>query len=254
MDKIVKGLRRPSLFLVGLRRFVLMGGALSDPECNHLVQAWSSGSLPRLELASIFPGIQDCTELTIRKPESRIVGWSLDLHELVHVLAIVRYTKARRVLEIGTFDGFAALNLAANLDDGGMVYTVDLPPERQVGADSIPNASAPENVGSKFKNEEEGKKIRQLWADSTTADWAQFGSPFDLVLVDGCHDYRYVKSDSENAIKHVRPGGTVIWHDYGQCPDVSRALDELAAEHPIVAVKGTRLVCLRREDEPVRGR
>ena len=166
----------------------------------------------------------------------------MDLQELIHILCVAKYTQARRILEIGTFDGFTALNLAANLDDEGEVCTLDLPQERHGG---ISNASDPRIVGSKFRGQPEAKRIRQLWADSTTADWKEFGSPFDLILIDGCHDYPYVKSDSANALKHIRPGGTVFWHDYGQFTDVSRAVDELAHDYPIVAIIGTRLACLR---------
>lgn len=210
-----------------------MRGALRDPECMHLVRAWSSGKLRRAGLREIFPGIDACSILAVRKPESRTIGWSLDLQEL------------KRILEIGAFDGFIALNLAANLDDGGEVRTIDLPQERPTAVEGISNACESGIVGSKFRDQQEATRIRQLWADSTTADWGEFGSPFDLILIDGCHDYPYVKSDSANAIKHIRPGGTILWHDYGQFADVSRAVDELARDYQIAAIIGTRLACYR---------
>jgi hypothetical protein len=43
------------------------------------------------------------------------------------LLMIERFTKSRRVLEIGTLFGNTTLNLAANTD--GSVTTLDLPPE-----------------------------------------------------------------------------------------------------------------------------
>jgi hypothetical protein len=193
----------------------------------------------------LFPGIEACGSAVVRSPESRTIGWSLDLQELIHILCVAKYTQARRILEIGTFDGFTALNLAANLDGEGEVCTVDLPLGRPADEWGIFNACDSRIVGSKFRGQREANNIRQLWADSTTADWKQFGSPFDLILIDGCHDYRYVKSDGANAIKHIRPGGTVFWHDYGQFPDVSKAVDELARDYPIVAIIGTRLACFR---------
>jgi predicted O-methyltransferase YrrM len=183
--------------------------------------------------------------VSVRKPESRTIGWSLDLQELIHILSVAKYTNAKRILEIGTFDGFTALNLAANLADGGEVCTLDLPQDGQSRFGPISNVCDPGIVGSKFREEKEVNQIRQLWADSTTADWKEFGSPFDLILIDGCHDYPYVKSDSASAIKHLRPGGIIIWHDYGQFADVSRAVDEFAREVHIVAIIGTRLACHR---------
>lgn len=216
----------------------------------HLVRAWSSGGLRRVELKELFPGIEACSSVLVRKPESRTVGWSLDLQELVHILSVAKYTKAKRVLEIGTFDGFTALNLAANLEATTQVATVDLPQDGQTDFASIANACPARLVGSKFQGEAEQRKIQQLWADSTKADWANFGSPFDMILIDGCHDYPYVRSDSLNAIKHLRSGGSVFWHDYGQFPDVSRAVDELARNYPIVGIRGTRLACFRSPHEP----
>jgi predicted O-methyltransferase YrrM len=195
-------------------------------------------------MPEIFPGIEACGVVSIRKPESRTIGWSVDIQELTHILSVAKHTKAKRILEIGTFDGFTALNLAANLDDDAVVCTLDLPEENR-GEVRISNASDPKRVGSKFLGQPEEKRIRQLWADSTTADWKEFGSPFDLILVDGCHDYPYVKSDSVNAIASIRPGGVILWHDYGYIADVSRAVDELAPDYPIVAIIGTRLACFK---------
>lgn len=211
----------------------------------HLVRAWSSGALRRVGVRDVFPGIEACSVVSVRQPEARTIGWSLDLQELVHLITIAKYTKARRILEIGTFDGFTALNLAANLDDGGEVNTLDLPPDDESSLGAISNSCNSEIVGSRFAGQPEAKKIRQLRADSTKADWRDFGPPFDLILIDGCHDYPFVKSDSQNAVKHISAGGVVLWHDYGQFADVSRAVDELAREHPMCAIVGTRFACLR---------
>ena len=212
----------------------------------HLVRAWSSETLPRVESREMFPGIEECSTVSVRKPESRTIGWSLDLQELIHILSVAKYTNAKRILEIGTFDGFTALNLAANLGDEGEVVTLDLPQDGQARLEPISNLSDFGVIGSKFREERQAQRIRQLWADSTKAEWSSFGSPFDLIVIGGCHDYSYVKSDSSNAVRHVRPGGTVCWHDYGQAPDVSRAVDALARNYPIVAIRGTRLACYRR--------
>jgi hypothetical protein len=100
-------------------------------------------------------------------------------------------------------------------------------------------------VGSKYRGEPESDKIVQLWGDSAKADWVKFGGPFDLILIDGCHDYPFARSDSLNAVKYIRPGGTIFWHDCGQFVDVSRAVDELALTYPIRVIRGTRLACLK---------
>lgn len=221
--------------------FLTGGGIVYDREAMHLMTAWSSGRLPRCPLPEVFPGIQQCDSIALRKPQARTPGWSLDLQELTHVCSIIRQLNARRVLEIGTFDGFATLNMAANIGDGGMVYTVDLPPDHE--SRGIDNASDSRLVGAMFRGEPECSRITQLYADSMTADWSTFGGPFDLILVDGCHSYPYVKSDGLNAIRQIKPGGVVLWHDYGQFPEVSRAVDEIAETHRMCALIGTRFAC-----------
>jgi hypothetical protein len=248
---LIRGIQNPALGLVLLRRVFPWNAMRKDPECSHLIRAWSSGRLARVPLGKVFPGVQACN-VALRKPESRIVGWSLDLQELVHILSVVKLTKAVWILEIGTYDGFSALNLAANLGDTGKVYTLDLPQgqdETTLRAEGISNAITSGLVGSQYRGEPESARIVQCWGDSTKSDWAAFGGPFDLILIDGCHDYPFVRSDSLNAVKHIRPGGTIFWHDYGQCVDVSRAVDELAATHPVHAIRGTRLACLRMAEE-----
>jgi predicted O-methyltransferase YrrM len=200
-----------------------------------------------VKIQEVFPGIEECS-VVVRQPEARVVGWSLDLQELVHILAAMKLMTVKRVLEIGTYDGFTALNLAANVALGGEVCTVDLPQdddESVLRAQGMSNACISREIGSKYRGQPEAEYIRQLWGDSKRVDWLQFGAPFDLILIDGCHDYSYVESDSLNAIKHVRAGGTVFWHDYGQSFDVSRAVDAVAKKYPVKAILGTRLACLR---------
>lgn len=65
--------------------------------------------------------------------------------------------------------------------------------------------------------------------------------PFDLVFIDGCHHYEYVKKDTQNAIKYLKSGGMIIWHDYGMVRHVSKVVDETAKRLKINAIQGTRL-------------
>ncbi len=57
-------------------------------------------------------------------------------------------------------------------------------------------------------------------------------------------------SDSDKAMRMVRPGGVVLWHDYygntGGGPDVYRRLTELHERHELVHLDGTALVAYRR--------
>ena len=66
------------------------------------------------------------------------------------------------------------------------------------------------------------------------------------MFVDGAHAYSYVKSDTEKALRMIRPGGVIVWHDFSPaCPGVWKYLGELAATHPVGHIAGTRLAVLR---------
>ena len=62
-----------------------------------------------------------------------------------------------------------------------------------------------------------------------------------MFFIDGCHDYEYVKHDSQMALKYTRKGGVIIWHDYGMIEDVSRYVDTLSSTMDIHTIRGCRL-------------
>ncbi|MGA2566813.1 MAG: class I SAM-dependent methyltransferase [Pseudolabrys sp.] len=87
----------------------------------------------------------------------------------------------------------------------------------------------------------------QLQGDSATFDWSPYLGWAGLAFVDGSHAYDYARKDSETAMRLVRPGGIVLWHDYGVWPGVTQALDELEAarRRGLVNVRGSSLVFWR---------
>lgn len=103
------------------------------------------------------------------------------------------------------------------------------------------NVTDRSRIGRQFHNTPHADRIRQVYGDSARLDWDRFGSELDLVFIDGCHAFDYVKSDSDNATRRLRPGGVVVWHDYGMMEDVSRAVDEVAGVRPPQVIRGTRL-------------
>ena len=155
------------------------------------------------------------------------------------------------MLEIGTFDGNSALLFAANLAPDGVVVTIDLPPEFDLGKQSSLthpevelNLTPRDQLGRQIKGHPLSARIRQVFGDSASLDWESLGGPFDLVFVDGCHSEAYVQSDSQNAIRHLIPGGAIVWHDYGMISAVSNVVDRLARETTtmtVFAIEGTRL-------------
>src|SRR5262249_29939050 len=104
-----------------VRRAVPFGIRFKDLEA-YRISTWHHGRLPRLHLSKILPGIES-ESITLVNVFQRKIGLSIDAGELMNLCAIERFIKAKNVLEIGTYDGNTALNLAANLAGEGQVTT-----------------------------------------------------------------------------------------------------------------------------------
>jgi predicted O-methyltransferase YrrM len=170
-------------------------------------------------------------------------------------LAAREVAPGSEIIEIGTFDGRTALNLAINAPRGVAFATLDLPIDQQP-AHAIEQSErqyvdkpAP---GARLRQcnliwREAAKRVVQLSGDSATFDWSAHLGKAALVFVDGSHAYDYAKKDSETALRLVRPGGVVLWHDYGIWPGVAQALEELEAAKQLglVNIRGTSLVFWR---------
>jgi predicted O-methyltransferase YrrM len=167
------------------------------------------------------------------------------------------------IIEIGTFDGRTTLNLAVNAPASAPVFTLDLPAKHETKF----TIEASDRV--MIDKPQSGERIRacrralapyagritQLFGDSATFDWSAHHGRAGLVFVDGSHAYEYARQDSETAFALVRPGGVVLWHDYGVWPGVTQALEEIEAKRHLglVNIRGTSLVFWRAPDAAGQG-
>lgn len=140
------------------------------------------------------------------------------------LLSFILKTKPKAIFEIGTFNGETAEFLAKN--SLAQVYTLD-------------------DKRFPFENKRKPKRVFQLRGDSMDFDFSPYYGFMDIVFVDGAHDYEHVMSDSKNALKMVRRGGIVVWHDYnpkqGKQEGVIKALNELSPEG-MKYIKGAEIV------------
>ena len=239
-------LSKPRTSLSWVRR-----GHLAKDEVFVSQTNWFTGVLPRVALSDAFPETKQ-TEVYLPHAFDRRFDTSITAEEACHLAAVAKCRRARKVLEIGTYDGNTALLLAANLGPEGSVVTVDLPPdfdlENQRSTLAYPDGeiylTPRELLGRQYRGHPLAARITQVYGDSASLDWATLGGPFDLIFVDGCHTEAYVRSDSRNALAQLTADGAIVWHDYGMIPDVSVVVDQIAREVPtlkIYALKGTRL-------------
>lgn len=85
---------------------------------------------------------------------------------------LVQMMRPRRVLEIGTFTGYSALSMAAGLEDGAELHTIEVDDELEELARSF------------FDRSPHGGKIRQHIGSALDIAPA-LGGTFDLVFIDG---------------------------------------------------------------------
>jgi predicted O-methyltransferase YrrM len=170
----------------------------------------ASKALERVPLASVaefFPGSQ-VGPISIA-PESldRQVG-QVRLDEEVQIGLTVQALEARRIFEIGTFEGGTTRFLADKAGEGAEVFTLDFPQGAEVAWASRAQ------IGAKFRGLAVESRITQLFGDSLKFDFSPYERSIDLVFVDAAHDYPHGLADSRTALRLVKPGGVVLWHDF----------------------------------------
>ena len=144
------------------------------------------------------------------------------MKEPTFLKAVVQKVQARRVLEIGTFDGTSALAMAEMLPDDGTVITCEINP----GLASL--------ARKRFSRSPHGRKIEVL-VGPASATVGSLNGPFDLIFID---------ADTENYVNYYHRalellaqtgvllldnmrGITLGPMDHGRDPAV-RAIEELS--------------------------
>lgn len=143
--------------------------------------------------------------------------------------ALFNLAKGKRVLEIGSYCGKSTICLAQSANE---VHSID--PHDGRGT-AVPQDTSEALRTNLWNYGVKGKVniIRGCFnADDVRQVESGFSPPFDLVFIDGAHDYDSVRSDIENASRVLAPGGLLAFHDYhSSCdPGVTAAVDELLAD------------------------
>jgi caffeoyl-CoA O-methyltransferase len=101
----------------------------------------------------------------------------------------------KRILEIGTFTGYATLCLAEGLTENGLLYTLDI------------NVELEDMVRKNFADSSYNDQIRYILGDATTSI-KQLEETFDLVFIDA--DKKNNGTYYDLIFDQVRPGGLII--------------------------------------------
>lgn len=179
-------------------------------------------------------------------------GVDTPVEELAAMAFVTRAIDPKKVFEIGTFRGRTALNFAVNSAPDCTIYTLDLGEEERRHMEGLSAADQQlvnrSSTGIDYQNKGVDDKIKQLFGNSRSFDFSPYHGQIDLVLVDGAHHYDAAISDSRNALKMLRPGGTILWHDwgnYGDYNDVIRAVFHVIDRRKITQIEHTQLAIYR---------
>ncbi len=207
--------------------------------------------IPTIELTELFP---DVFSKSVRLLELGARSNGTSGFETYLLACLVQCLQARSIFEFGTAEGRTTLQLALNSPADAIVYTLDLPEKDSATKyqRAFPDEGSFRNspVGSLFKNYSESTKIRQLYADSASADFQALRGNVDFIFIDADHGYDYVKVDSESAFSMLNADGVILWHDYGsQWRDVAKYLREVAGrgDKKLYHIAGTSLVIYARK-------
>lgn len=132
--------------------------------------------------------------------------------DLMIISLFCKKTRPKLVVEFGTARCRTALNIAANTPDDCKIITIDS--QRHLPQFAMPDLD---------------HKIEKKVMMSYEFDPRPYRGQADFIFIDGDHNYEGVKVDSLNAIQLIKPGGTILWHDYHpSVPGVMGCLHELA--------------------------
>ena len=243
---------------------VLLGGrVLTDRARRKQRGVFGPWPLARIPLEALDPvfaagphGPTVATEVSfIGRGPMTVPGGTSDAE--AWILAVLA-RRATTMFEFGTCTGKTAYLWARNSPAGSRVVTITLAPSQQhqyvkSGNDSQSDTdfALRESAFETFvyTGTDVASGVEQLYGDSKTFDERPYHDWADLVFVDGSHARSYVESDSAKAMRIVKPGGLVLWHDYAgprHAPGVFGALNALAATVPLQHVGGTTFAVWRR--------
>ena len=92
-----------------------------------------------------------------------------------------------------------------------------------------------------------------VYGDSTQFDFSEYESKIDLVYIDGGHDLRTVRSDTEHALGMLplRSPGCIAWHDYAnpRHQELAEYLDDLSTQLNLYYAEET-MICFHLKNLP----
>ncbi|MBU6236758.1 MAG: class I SAM-dependent methyltransferase [Planctomycetes bacterium] len=193
-------------------------------------------SLPTLSLSEIFSGC-DNEEVAFLPRLIRTHKWAMPEHELITLGAITKVLQPRLVVEFGTFLGGSTLVFASNMPERSKIITFDIDPSARKTHIHGMGVGVPDfDLGCLFRGTRYERMIEQRYSNELNFYDKNVEGQADLVFVDADHTYDFVKKDTQLAVRFLKPGGSILWHDYtwelssSECVGVTQAVNEFHKE------------------------
>lgn len=185
----------------------------------------------------------------VRLPACLFGPGGTSVEELAVLSAVTSLLQPRKVFEIGTYNGKTTSAFILNSEPGTEIISLDLPND-QAPASSDSNLPsdrgliATRQLGQCIREMGLEGRYNQVLCNSLEFDSAPHANSVELAFIDGAHELRYVKSDTEKVATMSTNEAMVFWHDYGGkgiFRPLTRYLDSLSRSAPIHRVAGTTL-------------
>jgi hypothetical protein len=212
---------------------------------------------------SIFSILKESVTIKVDIPTVEIGG--LTLLESSILVSLLKILKAKNIFEFGTYFGSTTKLFSQNSAFDSKIYSIDFDMKKYEpviskidikNKDYLRNGAINDQYLSyllkkngpyKIKNQRKIlKKIKLLKLDSKFLDVRKLKlkNKFDLIFIDGGHDYQTIMSDTKKSLFMKKKNSIIIWHDYKSKihTDVTKYLDRFNKKKRIFYIKNTMLV------------
>jgi len=214
------------------------------------------------EVETKFPNQN--VSFTVNIPTSEIGG--LTLLESSILVSLIKLINPSYLFEFGTYMGATTLLFATNTKSEAKIISLDIDPQElelenidvdqskllidQKENDNFLRNNFASNGAKYVKclDRELQKKIELILQNSLklAPEKREFLKKFDLIFIDGGHEYHIVEKDTENALKMAKENSIIIWHDYKSSihSDVTNFINEFSLAHNLYHVENTMLIIM----------
>lgn len=164
---------------------------------------------PQVQLGDLFPNFSEQLESF-----SFLGGGSLPT-DIALLKSLCRKFENTSYFEIGTWRGESVYNVSKVATE---CFTLNLS-KQEIEALGLEKKYA----DAHFFFSKNLPNVIQLEGDSRTFNYAALNKKFDIIFIDGNHEYDFVKSDTQKVFKHlIHENSIVVWHDYAYNPESLR--------------------------------